>query len=193
MIGRLLVALAAIMASAAPVAAEGMKAEEARRFVVGKLFSFSCFEGTAGTGRIYNDGSVAGVIRLQGKTPARFMHLPAGTLFAKGDAVCSHLKGAFFQPCFELTRTSAQAFRGTISGFGFAYCDFVRRGGRSEMIRASNETETAPATPARNSFRQARAKPQPIQPQPAATPTQPVTSAPLAPVADGPMRSSIAP
>ncbi len=188
MIGRVLVALAAIMASAAPVAAEGMKAEEARRFVVGKMFSFSCFEGTAGTGRIYNDGSVAGVIRLQGKTPARFMHLPAGTLFAKGDAVCSRVKGAFFQPCFELTRTSAQAFRGAVSGFGFAYCDFVRRGGRSEMIRASTEPESAPTVPARNSFRQARAKP-----QPAAAPTQPVTSAPLAPVADTPMRSSITP
>jgi hypothetical protein len=187
MIGRVLVALAAIMASAAPVAAEGMKAEEARRFVVGKMFSFSCFEGTAGTGRIYNDGSVAGVIRLQGKSPARFMHLPAGTLFAKGDAVCSRVKGAFFQPCFDLTRTSAQAFRGAISGFGFAYCDFVRRGGRSEMIRASTEAETAPTAP-RNSFRQARAKP-----QPAAAPTQPVISAPLAPVADAPMRSSITP
>jgi hypothetical protein len=188
MIGRIAVALAAILASAAPVAADGMKAEEARRFVIGKLFSFSCFEGTAGTGRIYNDGSVAGVIRLQGKSPARFMHLPAGTLYARGDAVCSQLKGAMFQPCFNLTRTSAQAFRGAISGFGFAYCDFVRRGGRGELIRASSEQETGPTAVPRNALRHARAKP-----QPAAAPTQPVTAEPIAPVADAPMRSSIAP
>jgi hypothetical protein len=32
-----------------------------------------------------------------------------------------------FEPCFELNRTSAQSFRGSLAGFGLAYCDFTRR------------------------------------------------------------------
>ncbi|MCC7347998.1 MAG: hypothetical protein IT538_11425, partial [Variibacter sp.] len=36
----------------------------------------------------------------------------------------------FFEPCFNLQQTGDRSFRGSISGFGFAYCDFVRGGGR---------------------------------------------------------------
>ena len=38
--------------------AESLDAEVARRFVVNKLFAFTCFEGSRGAGRIYGDGSV---------------------------------------------------------------------------------------------------------------------------------------
>jgi len=48
-----------LAAVAAPAIAEPMNAESARKFVAGKLFSFTCFEGSTGTGRIFNDGSVA--------------------------------------------------------------------------------------------------------------------------------------
>jgi len=188
----------ATVAAAGPVLAEPMNAEQARGFVAGKFFSFTCFEGTAGSGRIFSDGSVAGVIKVQGSGPVRFMHLPPGTLFAKGETICSSVKGAFFNPCFNLTRTSDKSFRGAVSGFSFAYCDFVR-GGRGDVVRTASTTETPdPAAPRRNSIRRSRpvhsetatAAPSP----PVAAPTQAVTSEPLKPATEQPaIRSTISP
>ena len=62
-----------------PVLAETLNADAARRFVAGKLFSFTCFEGSTGTGRIFNDGSVAGVVRMRGTGNTRFIP-PSETL-----------------------------------------------------------------------------------------------------------------
>ncbi len=177
-----------------PSLAETLNADTARRFVAGKLFAFNCFEGSTGTGRIFNDGSVAGVVRMRGTGNTRYMHLPAGTLFPKGEAVCSHVKGAFFNPCFNLTRTSANSFRGAVSGFGFAYCDFVRGGGKREIIQAS----VAPSVPGsvaaaaapRASIRRGK---KPAHEQPAAAPTTPVSSTPLPAVEQAGIRPSIAP
>jgi hypothetical protein len=176
--------------AAAPVLAEPMNADAARRFVAGKLFSFNCFEGSTGTGRIFNDGSVAGVVRMGGNGNTRFMHLPPGTLFPKDDRICSHVRGAFFNPCFELTKTSDKSFRGAISGFGFAYCEFVRRGGGRETMHAS----IAPASDATAATRASIRRGHKAQHEkPAAAPTQPVTSAPLPSVEQAGIRSSIAP
>ena len=63
------VALLVGLAAAVPAVASEMSVEEARHFVIGKLFAYECFEGTRGQGRIYSDGSVIGSIQLQG--PAR--------------------------------------------------------------------------------------------------------------------------
>lgn len=125
-----------------PAAAEQLTADEARRFVVGKTFAYSCFEGTRGTGRIRADGSVAGTIQMQGSGPTRRAVLPANTLRVQGDRVCASVRGVPFEPCFNLVRTSSYSFRGTISGFNFAYCDFTR-GGRSR--RALMRAEAPPA------------------------------------------------
>src|SRR3954468_2077237 len=168
MVLRAAVALVSVLA-ATPAFTEPMNAETARRFVAGKLFAFTCFEGSTGTGRIFNDGSVAGVMRMAGNGPTRFMHLPAGSLYPKEERICSDVKGAFFTPCFELNKTSDRSFRGSISGFGFAYCDFTRRG---------HETMPASITPdaaTRGSIRRGK---RPQHEQPAAAPTTPVTSAP---------------
>ena len=89
MLLRAAVALASL--AAAPAFAEPMNAETARHFVAGKLFAFSCFEGSAGTGRIFNDGSVAGVMRMGGNGPTRFMHLPPGSLYPKEGRICSNV------------------------------------------------------------------------------------------------------
>ena len=75
-----------------------------------------------------------------GSGNTRFMHLPPGTLYAKNDGICSNMKGALFNPCFDLTRTSEKSFRGAISGLSFAYCDFVRRNPRLDLA----ETSTPP-------------------------------------------------
>jgi hypothetical protein len=135
MVGRLVFIVC--LAAALPAVAGEMKPEEARRFVVGKLFSFTCFEGTSGAGRISGDGSVAGVIRLQQATPARYVTLPPGTLHVKGDAVCASLRGLPFEPCFDLVQTDARSFRGSVAGMSFAYCQFTRRGGRAELVRTT--------------------------------------------------------
>jgi len=185
MVLRAAVALVSVLA-ATPAFTEPMNAETARRFVAGKLFAFTCFEGSTGTGRIFNDGSVAGVMRMSGNGPTRFMHLPAGSLYPKEERICSNVKGAFFNPCFELNKTSDRSFRGSISGFGFAYCDFTRRG--HETLHASVTPDAAAAIT--HSIRRGR-KAQ--HEKPAAAPTTPVTSAPLPSVEQAAIRPSIAP
>jgi hypothetical protein len=201
MVLRTAVALAALVAGG-PALADPMNADAARRFVVGKIFSFTCFEGTAGSGRIFSDGSVAGVVKIQGTGPTRFMHLPAGTLFAKGEAVCSQVKGAFFNPCFKLEKTSDKTFRGAVSGFGFMYCDFIRGGREVRTASATdNATATVNAAPPKHSIRHGRpprveAATATRAPAVSAVPVQPVTAEPLKPAAPAeqpPIRGTVAP
>jgi len=127
MIARFAMTVATIVLTAAPVLAEPMNAETARRFVAGKLFAFNCFDGSRGAGRIFGDGSVIGTVQFQGSGPVKSLWLPAGTLRVKGEAYCASLKGMPFEPCFNLNRMDERSFRGSISGMGFAYCDFTRR------------------------------------------------------------------
>src|SRR5216684_7589307 len=126
MVARFAIVIATLVA-AGPAFSQAMNADTARRFVVGKLFAFTCFDGSRGAGRIYGDGSVIGTVQMGGSGPARAMWMPAGTLRVKGEAVCAALKSMPFEPCFNLTRTSDHSFRGAVSGMGFAYCDFTRR------------------------------------------------------------------
>jgi len=159
-------ALIAGLCVALPAQAQVMGAEEARRFVVGKLFSYTCFEGTKGAGRITDNHAVAGTIQFRGNGATRYAVLPPNTLRVVGDRVCASVKGMPFEPCFNLTKTSASSFRGSVSGFGFAYCDFVRRDRpviasadgqqprrsrtrtpRAETEAASSDTVAAPTTP----------------------------------------------
>ncbi len=126
MIARFAIVVVALLASG-PLLAETMSAEAARRFVSGKLFAFNCFDGSRGAGRIYGDGSVIGTIQFRGTGPVRSVWLPSGTLRVRGDSVCASIRGMPFEPCFKVDRTSDQSFRGSVSGFGIAYCDFTRR------------------------------------------------------------------
>jgi hypothetical protein len=45
-----------------PALAGMMTAEEARKFVAGKVFAFTCFDGTRGAGRILDDMGVSGAV-----------------------------------------------------------------------------------------------------------------------------------
>lgn len=121
-------ALTVGLLAAVPAVAGEMSAEEARRFVIGKMFNYTCFEGTRGLGRVNADGSVTGSIQFQGSGEVRHAYLPANTLQVRGESVCASVRGLPMQPCFNLERTSANSFRGSISGLGFAYCDFTRHG-----------------------------------------------------------------
>lgn len=130
-------AVAVGVLGAMPAQAGELKYDDAKRLVAGKLFSYNCFDGTTGAGRIQADGSVHGTIRVQGVGPLRFVSFPAGTLHNRGGSICATVKGMPLAPCFRVTQTSAHTFRGSISGFGFAYCDFIGRGGRMELARAN--------------------------------------------------------
>ena len=121
-------AAVALLLAAGPAVAQTMNAEAAKRFVTGKLFSYTCVDGSRGLGRIYADGSVIGTIQTSGSGPVKSVWLPPGTLRAKGDAICASLRGLSFEPCFSLSRTSEHTFRASVNGMGMiAYCDFTRR------------------------------------------------------------------
>jgi hypothetical protein len=103
-----LVAVAGLLASVPAMAAE-MRADVARRLVVENLFSFTCFEGTSGEGRVHADGSV------------------------RGDSICAVIRGIPFEPCFELERTDVKSFRGSLAGMSFAFCQFTKQPNRPGM------------------------------------------------------------
>jgi len=134
------VALLVGLLAAVPAIAGEMSAEEARRFVIGKMFTYTCFEGTRGQGRVHSDGSVVGSIQFRGQGPMRYAALPPGTLRVKGEAVCASLRGLPIEPCFNLERLDTNSFRGSVSGLGFAYCEFTRNQGRAHIVRNSHHT-----------------------------------------------------
>jgi hypothetical protein len=121
----------------APALAGMMTADEARRFVAGKVFAFTCFDGTRGAGRVLDDMGAAGAVQFAGSGPVRHIRLPGNTLQIRGQAVCASIKGIPFEPCFNLDKMDDRSFRGSVSGMGFAYCDFRHQGAAQMlMVRA---------------------------------------------------------
>lgn len=135
MLARFVLGAVAAGAMIVPALAGMMTAEEARRFVAGKVFAFTCFDGTRGAGRILDDMGAAGAIQFSGSGPIRHVRLPGNTLQIRGQSVCASLRGLPFEPCFNLDKTSEVSFRGSVSGMGFAYCDFHHAGG-TQMLMA---------------------------------------------------------
>jgi hypothetical protein len=129
--------LGAITAGAVivPALAGQMTADEARRFVAGKVFAFTCFDGTRGAGRVLDDMGAAGAVQFSGAGPVRHLRLPGNTLQIRGQAVCASIKGIPFEPCFNLDKKDDVTFRGSVSGMGFAYCDFHHQGA-AQMLMA---------------------------------------------------------
>jgi len=137
MLARFVLGALAIGAVIAPAVAGEMKADEARKFVAGKVFAFTCFDGTRGAGRVFDDGSAAGSVQFGGSGPTRHMRVPGNTLQVRGESVCASLKGMPFSPCFNLNKQDERSFRGSVYGMGFAYCDFHHKGaGHIIMARA---------------------------------------------------------
>jgi hypothetical protein len=135
MIARFVLGAVFATAAAAPVLATPMTADEARRFVYGKVFAFTCFDGTRGAGRVFEDGGAIGAVQFSGSGPARNMRLPVNTLQVHGQSICASIKGLPFEPCFNLDKNDERSFRGSVSGMGFAYCDFRHQGGQMLMTR----------------------------------------------------------
>src|SRR5437764_8542808 len=135
MLARMVLGAVTAGAMVAPALAGMMTADEARRFVAGKVFAFTCVDGTRGAGRILEDLGAAGSVQFNGAGPVRHLRLPGNTLQIRGQAVCASLKGLPFEPCFSLDKQDERSFRGSVSGMSFAYCDFRHQGG-TQMLMA---------------------------------------------------------
>ena len=135
MLARIVLGAVVAGASIVPAMAGQMNAEEAKRFVSGKVFAFTCFDGTRGAGRILDDMGAAGSVQFSGSGPIRHVRLPGNTLQIRGQAVCASLRGIPFEPCFNLDKQDEVSFRGSVSGMSFAYCDFRHQGG-TQMLMA---------------------------------------------------------
>src|SRR5271154_4644557 len=135
MFARLVLGTITAGAMIAPALAGMMNADEARRFVSGKVFAFTCFDGTRGAGRILDDMGAVGSVQFSGSGPVRHLRLPGNTLQVRGQAVCASIKGIPFEPCFNLDKKDDRSFRGSVSGMGFAYCDFHHQGA-AQMLMA---------------------------------------------------------
>jgi hypothetical protein len=172
----------------APALAGQMNADEARKFVAGKVFAFTCFDGTRGAGRILEDGGAAGAVQFSGAGPIRHLRLPGNTLQVRGQAVCASIKGIPFEPCFNLDKRDEYNFRGSVSGMGFAYCDFRHQGAaqmlmaravaRPRSLHAPERAESADAPRAEVSARVETpkvesAKIEAVKPEPKAEPAKP--------------------
>lgn len=114
--------------------AEELRPEQAKAFVVGKLFAYSCFDGTAGMGRIMADGSVVGTITPGGRGETKIASLPPGTIKISGNSMCAHLHGLPIEPCFTVQRIDQHSFRGSIAGSNYAYCDFYQRNPHTQLM-----------------------------------------------------------
>src|ERR1700742_724700 len=136
MLARLVLGAVTAGAMIAPALAGMMNADEARRFVSGKVFAFTCFDGTRGAGRILDDMGAVGSVQFNGSGPVRHLRLPGNTLQIRGQAVCASIKGIPFEPCFNLDKKDEVSFRGSVSGMSFAYCDFHHQGGAAQMLMA---------------------------------------------------------
>ena len=143
MLARSIITVAGIIA-AMPVLAGELKPEQAKQFIAGKHFSYTCFEGTRGMGRIQADGSVAGTIQMRGSGPVHSMALPAGTVRVQPDSICASVRGVPFSPCFNVYQVDQKSFRGSISGLGFAYCDFVRHNPRVDVAESTGQIPSHP-------------------------------------------------
>lgn len=137
MVGRSIILVAGVIAASAQIvqgaSAAELKPDEARKFVAGKFFSYTCFDGTSGAGRINADGSVVGTIQSGPGAASHMVALPAGTIRIQTDSICATLRGMPFEPCFKVDQTDAKSFRGSLTAFNFAYCDFTRRNPRLEI------------------------------------------------------------
>jgi hypothetical protein len=178
--------LGAVVAGAAmaPALAGQMNAEEARRFVFGKVFAFTCFDGTRGAGRVLDDMGAAGAVQFSGAGPVRHLRLPGNTLLIRGEAVCASIKGIPFEPCFNLEKRDERSFRGSVSGMSFAYCDFHHQGAaqmlmaravarprslhrseRTGSVEISSRVETPPVESAKIEPVKSEARPEPARPE----------------------------
>ena len=122
-----------------PALAGEMTAEEARRFVIGKMFTYTCFEGTRGQGRVHADGSVVGSIQFQGAGRCAMPRCRPARCRSRANRFAPRCADCRFEPCFNLERINDNSFRGSISGLGFAYCEFTRSPAAARIMTCARD------------------------------------------------------
>ncbi len=151
MVARFALGILLAVAAVSSASADWMNADQARKFVANKLFSFNCFDGTRGVGRINDDGSAVGSVQFGSSSQVRHMRLPTNTLQVRSGAVCASIRGMPFDPCFSLNKVDEVSFRGSLSGLGFAYCDFRRQGNvRTLLTRAISRPRSSRIEPTKS-------------------------------------------
>src|SRR5207237_2631137 len=93
MLARLVLGAVTAGAMIVPALAGMMNADEARKFVAGKVFAFTCFDGSRGAGRVLDDLGAAGSIQFSGSGSVRRVRLPGNTVQLRGPAVCAYITG----------------------------------------------------------------------------------------------------
>ena len=131
----------AALAAVIPAEAGELRPEQAKAFVAGKMFAYTCFEGTTGAGRIMADGSVVGTIRVRGTGPMHYVTLPPNTIRVNQAGICASVRGLPMEPCFNVYQVDNNRFRGSLAGMSFAYCDFVRRDGRVHFAQSGSTVQ----------------------------------------------------
>jgi len=104
------------ISAAIPAAAAELRPEEAKYFIAGKYFSYRCFDGTTGGGRINANGSVVGTIQPGGSGPTRVIALPVGTVRVQSDSICASLPGGRSSPASQSRRQIPGAFGARLPG-----------------------------------------------------------------------------
>ena len=114
------------------LAGQMMNADEARRFVAGKVFAFTCFDGTPRRRRVLR--MAARRARYNFPAPVRCATC-ASRQYAqvRGQSVCAGIAFRSSRASTSTSKTSATSAIGL--GMGFAYCDF-RRQGAAQMLLA---------------------------------------------------------
>jgi hypothetical protein len=100
---------------------------EAKTFVVGRWWSYKCYDGTLGYGRALADGSVTGTFQEGGLGTVRKVSFPPGTIKVQTSSICAprnRLLG-IFTPCFIVNKHDAHSFRGSMAPLRWPYCEFV--------------------------------------------------------------------
>ena len=165
MVLRAAVALVSLLA-VAPALAEPMNAEAARRFVAGKLFAFTCFEGSTGHRAASSTTARSRAsCACGGNGPTRFMHLPPGTLFPRRARDLLEREGRVLQSVLRprtrpATKASAARSRAsalpTATSRGAAVDEPAMHG---RPISARSGGRDHPVDPARTRSRSMRSRP----------------------------------
>jgi len=147
MVARHAVAVVTLLAFS-PALAENLDAEAARRFIVGKLFTFTCADGSRGAARVYDDGSLIGTIQFHGSEQPRPVWLPAETLKLTGETVCASLN----RTELRLAKPVIKVFgpRASVTGLDFAYCDFTERVRTPDTVPRPESSEPPSLDPPRD-------------------------------------------
>ncbi len=134
------IASAMMLAACTGAQAQVLSAEASQEFIAGKFFYYNCFDGTSGAGRIFSDGSAIGTLKSTRGANVRNVALPVGTISVKNNKICANLKGLYFEPCFTVTKTGANSFRGSINGMSFMSCEF--NGSRTQVASRKRSPRT---------------------------------------------------